>query len=192
MRAEDDKLWIRQPHKVVQRVAPVVQPLLEAEGFVLVDLRYNPAGSPLLQIFVDHPGDAPFADPATPQQPGQGVSITELTDLTRLLSDTLDVEDPLREAYRLEISSPGLQRDLCWRSDFVRAIGLTVNLRCNVAVEGRKKFKGILRAVEDEALHVQLEDQQEFAVPVKTIRRAQLDFGPLASGRAKKRAGRGK
>ena len=192
MRGDDDKLWVRQPHKVVQRLAPVIEPLVKAEGFVLVDVRYNPAGSPLLQVFADRPSEGPFSDPALPQELGQGITIDELADLSRLLSDALDVEDPISAAYRLEVSSPGLQRDLCWRSDFVRALDLTVDIRCSVAVEGRKKFKGILCAVEAEALRIQLEDQQEFVIPVERIRRAQLDFGPLASGRAAKGAGRGK
>lgn len=192
MHDDDDKLWIRQQHKTVQHVAPVVEPLIRGEGFVLVDIRFNPAGGALLQVFIDHPSDAAFVDPATPQEPGSGVSLAELTDLTRLLSDALDVEEPVSGAYRLEVSSPGLERPLSWRSDFLRAVGLTIKLRCPQAVDGRRKCTGVLSAVEGEQLRLKLGDGAEIVIPVEAIGRAQLDFGPQASGRAAKGAGRAK
>ncbi len=186
---ESDPVWIRQRHKVVATAVGVVEPLLAGEGFELVDLEYQPAGRTTLRVFVDRAGRERFEDPAAEQTPEGGVTIDEITGLTRLLSDALDVADPTSGGYQLEVSSPGVERALCRRGDFERAIGLPVQIRTGTKVEGRQRFRGTLQTVENERILVGV-DGEEIAIPVTELVRARLDYFRKDSGKGRRRTGR--
>jgi ribosome maturation factor RimP len=78
--------------------------------------------------------------------------------ISRALSPVLDVADPVDRAYRLEISSPGMDRPLVRRSDFERSVGNRVRIEMTVAVEGRRRFRGMLVGTEGNAARLQRED----------------------------------
>jgi ribosome maturation factor RimP len=184
----DNPLWIRQRHAVVDRVVRVVEPLLVAEGFELVDLEFQRSGRATVRIFVDVAGRERFADVNAGEVPDVGVTLEQLSHLTRLLSDALDVADPLESRYELEVSSPGVERSLAHRRDFERARGLLVQVRTHDKVEGQQRFKGVLVAVDEQGIQVQ-EDQKTTAIPVAQLAKARLVYAPAKPERpARKRA----
>lgn len=120
------------------RVAAVARPVLAGMGFRLVRTRISGRDGCTVQIMAER------ADGS--------MSVDDCEAVSRALSPALDVADPIAGAYHLEVSSPGIDRPLVRRDDFVRWAGHLTKIEMAVAVEGRKRFRGILRGVEDEAL----------------------------------------
>jgi ribosome maturation factor RimP len=85
------------------------------------------------------------------ERPDGTMSIEDCETLSRALSPVLDVADPIERAYRLEISSPGLDRPLVRRSDFERNIGSTIKVEMAIAAEGRRRFRGSLIGTEGDS-----------------------------------------
>lgn len=120
---------------VAARVAAIIEPALTAEGFRLVRVKVLTGQGTALQIMAERPDGL--------------LSIDECEEIHDLLSPLLDVEDPIRTAYRLEISSPGIDRPLVRASDFFRALGKEARIELAFAHEsGRKRFRGRIVAVE--------------------------------------------
>jgi ribosome maturation factor RimP len=137
----------------------MIEPGIRTLGFELVDVEYTRAGSQnVLRVYIDRPG---------------GITVDHCATVSRQVSAVLDVEDPIPEAYVLEVSSPGLDRPLVKREDFERYAGETVKLRLLEAVEGRKNFKGTLVGVEGDAILVDV-DKERFRLPMARIERARL------------------
>jgi len=115
------------------RVAAVVSPVLEGLGFRLVRVKISGLDGCTVQIMAERPDGS--------------MSIEECEAVSRALSPVLDVADPIDRAYRLEISSPGLDRPLMRRSDFQRHIGNVVKIELAVALNGRRRFRGHSRCL---------------------------------------------
>jgi ribosome maturation factor RimP len=94
------------------------------------------------------------------------MSIEECEAVSRALSPVLDVADPIERAYRLEISSPGLDRPLVRRSDFQRHVGDVVKIELSAPLNGRRRFRGDLAGVDDGAARVRIEDGPDGATEV--------------------------
>jgi ribosome maturation factor RimP len=92
------------------------------------------------------------------ERPDGTMQIDDCEAISRALSPVLDVADPIDRAYRLEISSPGIDRPLVRRSDFVRFSGHLVKIEMAVAHQGRKRFRGMLGGVEGNAVHLHRDD----------------------------------
>lgn len=118
------------------RVAAVVEPVLEGLGFRLVRVKVSGMAGCTVQIMAERPDGS--------------MGIEECEEVSRALSPVLDVADPVDRAYRLEISSPGIDRPLVRRSDFVRYAGHVAKIEMAVPVAGRKRFRGVLTGVEGE------------------------------------------
>src|SRR5271170_957442 len=118
---------------LAQRVGRIVEPVLRDLGLRLVRVKISASQSPVLQIMAERPDGM--------------MSIEDCENVSVALSPTLDVEDPISQAYRLEISSPGIDRPLVRESDFARAIGHEARVEMAVPVNGRKRFRGHLAAV---------------------------------------------
>jgi ribosome maturation factor RimP len=137
----------------------MLEPGIRALGFELVDVEYARfGGQNVLRIYIDHP---------------QGITVDHCASVSRQVSALLDVEDPIPEAYVLEVSSPGLDRPLVRREDFARFAGETVKVRMLEAVLGRKNFKGTLAGVEGDQVLVDV-DKERFSLPIDRIERARL------------------
>jgi len=137
----------------------MLEPGIRALGFELVDVEYTRAGGQnVLRIYIDHP---------------QGITVDHCATVSRQVSAVLDVEDPIPEAYVLEVSSPGLDRPLVKREDFERYAGETVKVRMREAVLGRKNFRGTLVGIEDDVVLVDV-DQERHRLPLQGIERARL------------------
>jgi ribosome maturation factor RimP len=140
------------------KVRALLEETVEDEGCELVAVVHTstPTGR-TLRVHIDRPG---------------GVTVGDCTRLTRLLSPLLDVHDPISGAYRLEVSSPGIDRPLQRLSDFARFAGYRVKLRLEQGA-GPRQLKGVLRGVEgDEVLLERTEHTRR--VPFEAIERAHL------------------
>lgn len=127
----------------------LLQPMVDERGFELVDVEYVKEGSNwYLRAFIDKPG---------------GISIDDIEPISRELSEKLDQEDFISDAYILEVSSPGLGRPLKKDKDFVRSIGEKIEIHLYRAINKQKEFVGILKEFnkEENTFTVELEDGEE-------------------------------
>src|SRR5215204_3135497 len=126
------------------RVAAIVEPVLEGLGYRLVRVRVSGSDGCTVQVMAErHDGT---------------MTIEDCEVCSRALSPVLDVADPVDRAYRLEVSSPGIDRPLVRQSDFNRYADNFVKIEMAVAVEGRKRFRGQLLGAEGHLARVHLED----------------------------------
>jgi ribosome maturation factor RimP len=143
------------------RIVSVIEDSLADLGFELVRVHYGGAGRPVLQIMIDR------AD-------GQDVTIEDCTLASRTSSALLDVADPIRDAYELEVSSPGIDRPLTRPKDFTSFAGHEAKVELKQAVDGQRRFRGRLLGVENDQVRLADEDDDEFALPFADIARAKL------------------
>jgi ribosome maturation factor RimP len=120
------------------RVAVVAGPVLEGMGYRLVRIKVSGELGCTVQIMAERPDGS--------------MLVEDCEAISHALSPVLDIADPIERAYRLEISSPGIDRPLVRRSDFERYQGYLVKIEMAVAVGGRKRFRGLLGAIEGDAV----------------------------------------
>jgi ribosome maturation factor RimP len=143
------------------RVAAAIEPALGTLGFRLVRVKITGRDGGTLQVMAERP-DGSF-------------TIDDCEATSRALSPILDVEDPIQAAYRLEVSSPGIDRPLARRSDIERAIGHEAKFEMNLMIEGRKRFRGIIEAVEGDAVKLKsTEGKADALLPLVEIADAKL------------------
>lgn len=152
-------LYGRNMDGIHDKLTAMAEPAVTSLGYELVGLEYRPNKSEgLLRIYIDS---------------AAGVTLEDCELVSHQISGLLDVEDPIQGAYRLEISSPGLDRPLFKAADFERFAGVEARIRLTGLWDGRRKFRGILRGVQDG--HVLIEEEgAEYAVPLDRIDRANL------------------
>src|SRR5919108_137323 len=126
------------------RVAAIVEPVLEQLSFRLVRVRISGMDGCTVQIMAERSDGT--------------MTIEDCESVSRALSPVLDIADPIERAYRLEISSPGIDRPLVRRSDFERYAGHLVKIEMAVAHQGRKRFRGTLAGVEGNAVRLHRDD----------------------------------
>ena len=137
-----------------RRLAGIVRPAVEAVGFELVRLRLMSGKTCILQIMADRPEG--------------GIEIDELGEITTVVSAALDVEDPLDDAYVLEVSSPGIDRPLTRLKDFETYAGHEARIETGELIDGRRRFKGMLQGVEGDEVLIEIEDQgQDVTIGLK-------------------------
>lgn len=138
-------------------VNELVQPYLEDNGFELVDIEYTKEGkNRYLRVFVDK---------------DEGIDIEDCSLISEYLSKKLDEADPIREAYFLEVSSPGAERPLKAPKDYMKAIGKNVYITTYEPVEGHKEFEGELVEYNEEELIVRIQ-KKEFKIPTAKVANA--------------------
>jgi ribosome maturation factor RimP len=118
------------------RVAAVIEPSIQAAGFRLVRVKVTGEAGCTVQVMAERPDGS--------------MSVEDCEAVSRLISPILDVEDPIERAYRLEISSPGIDRPLVRRSDFTRWAGHRAKVELTMPLAGRKRFNGTLLGLEGE------------------------------------------
>ena len=132
---------------VAARVAAIATPVLIGMGYRLVRVRISGAQGCTVQIMAERPDGS--------------MLIEDCEAASRALSPVFDVEDPIDREYRLEVSSPGIDRPLVRRSDFERYAGHEAKIEMALAQDGRKRFRGILTGVEGEAAKLRRMDAAE-------------------------------
>lgn len=123
------------------RIAGIVRPVLAASGFRLVRVRLTAQNGMTLQIM-------------TEREDGS-MDVDGCEEASRVVSPALDVEDPIDKAYHLEISSPGIDRPLVRKSDFVTAIGHLAKMETSAPVTDRRRFRGNIVAADDESVTIE-------------------------------------
>jgi ribosome maturation factor RimP len=145
------------------RVAAIAEPVVEQLGYRLVRVKISAADGCTVQIMAERP---------------DGTMVVEDCEaVSRALSPVLDMADPVDRAYRLEISSPGIDRPLVRKSDFDRYAGHLVKIETHIPVGGRKRFRGQLLGTEGDAArlrHDEAGEEAEVLLPIEEISDAKL------------------
>jgi ribosome maturation factor RimP len=140
--ADEDRRFVREtgPERAV---ADLAEPVLNELGFRLVRVKISGRDGGTVQIMAE-------------RQDGQ-MSVDDCATISRRLSPVIDAYDPMPGTYRLEISSPGIDRPLVRPSDFATWVGHNAKVELTEAVDGRKRFKGLIEDVIDEEVHLKIE-----------------------------------
>lgn len=141
-------------------IGRLVEPSLNAMGYDLVRVHLSGGQDLRLQIMAE-------------RLDGEGMTVDDCADISRNVSAILDVEDPIKSAYTLEVSSPGIDRPLVRLADFERFAGFEARVESAAPVDGRKRFRGKLIGVEDDRVKIDVEGTT-YAVPFDEIHRAKL------------------
>lgn len=145
---------------LIEKIEGLVKPITSELSCNLYYVEYvKENGDFYLRIYIDKPEDR--------------ISLNDCEAVSRRVSEILDVEDPIEEAYYLEVSSPGLNRGLYTEEHFKRFIGSEVLVKLTGSLNGMKSVKGILKNVTDESIIVEAETDVE--IPKDKIKSANLD-----------------
>lgn len=137
----------------------LIEPVAQSLGCELWALEYLTQGkSLLLRIYIDKEG---------------GVGLKDCEQVSRQVSAVMDVEDPIAGEYTLEVSSPGSDRPLIKLEHFAAFVGSKVKLKLRVAFDGRRKFSGLLKGIEDDEIVLEV-DNEEYLLPFELIEKANV------------------
>lgn len=140
----------------------IIDPILESMGLSLWDLEFQKHGPQwLLRIYIDRESG--------------GVTLNDCETVSRDLGAALDVEDIIPHAYRLEVSSPGLDRTLTKPEHFVRFTGSMVKVKTYHPINGQKVFRGTLRGMDGGTVDVELETGDILHIALSDIAKASLE-----------------
>jgi len=141
------------------RLETLLAPAVEDLGYELLGVEYLPQGRhSVLRLYIDHP---------------DGITIEDCEAVSREVSALLDVEDPIRGEYNLEVSSPGLDRPLFKPAHFQRFAGHRCKVRLAEPLEGRKNFVGAIVGVEEGTLRLAV-DGETVSLPLDQVEKANL------------------
>src|ERR1017187_4149891 len=132
---------------VSARVATIAEPVIEQLGYRLVRVKVSGADGCTVQIMGERPDGT--------------MVVEDCETVSRALSPVFDVADPIDKAYRLEVSSPGIDRPLVRKSDFDRYAGHLVKIETEIPIDGRKRFRGLLIGTEGEAARIRQDDKKD-------------------------------
>lgn len=140
-------------------ILEMLEPGAAALGFELLEVEMaSGPGQGVLRVYIDGP---------------DGISVEDCAAASQQFSAILDVEDPIPGQYTLEVSSPGLDRPLTKVSHFRAVVGQQVRVKTDVAVAGRRRFRGWLRGADPEWIEV-LVDGQTYRIPLSIVAKARL------------------
>ena len=142
-------------------VAPLIEPTIRDLGFDLVQVRMMGGSRRTLQVM------------AEPADRARTMTVEDCAAISRAVSAVLDVADPIEGPYALEVSSPGIDRPLVRPDDFARFSGFEAKVECEPAVQGRKRFKGLLRGLEGDEVVIE-EAGARVMIPFASVKKAKL------------------
>jgi len=144
----------------IEKISEMITPSLEAMGYEVVRVLVSGNRSPTLQIMVERRDDV-------------SMTVDDCAEVSRTVSALLDVEDPIPTAYRLEVSSPGIDRPLTKKTDFDRFAGFEARLETAQPIEGRRRFQGRLVGLDGEDVRIALADGER-RIAYDAIKKAKL------------------
>ncbi len=155
--------WMSKREDYEARTEAILIPITEEHQFELVDVEFVKEGTnQYLRAYIDKPG---------------GITIDDCEVVSRALSDKLDQEDFIAEAYILEVSSPGLGRPLKKEKDYARSIGKEIEIRTYKAINQEKEFVGTLKAYDKDTVTIIMNEEETiFAKSDIALIRLALDF----------------
>ena len=137
----------------------IIEPIVTSLEYSLWGIEFVARGrESLLRIYIDHE---------------EGISLDDCVKVSRQVSAVLDVEDPIADEYNLEVSSPGVDRPLFKLEQYEMMAGSTANIRLRMPFEGRRRFKGVIKGIEDQDV-ILVADGHEFLLPIEVIEKAQI------------------
>jgi ribosome maturation factor RimP len=153
----------------VETLREKIKPVVEGENSELVDLEFSGGGSAsVLRVYVDR---------------SAGITVDQCADLSRKIGDMLDTEDLIPGRYRLEVSSPGLDRPLISAADFKRKTGERVRVFLKESLDGKTELVGEIKELKEENLILRLESteptkktDEDKTVPLKMVAKARILF----------------
>ena len=146
---------------LVTQIYEMVKPISDELNYEIYHIEYvKENGEYYLRIYIEKEG---------------GITLSDCEALSRRVSDVLDEVDPIKEAYFLEVSSPGLNRRLFTNDHYVKFVGREVLVRLTKALDGNKNFKGILKEVNEDNIIVELEGEKLQTIPKDKIKSTNLE-----------------
>ena len=142
-------------------VYDLMAPLIEKMGYEVVRIMTIGVQNPTLQIMIE-------------RKDGQPLIVDDCAAVSRAVSEVLDEKDPIEGEYSLEVSSPGIDRPLTKPEHFARFAGYEARIETDETVDGRKRFKGKIIALEKGDAIRFLMDEKEYIIPFQTIAKAKL------------------
>ena len=140
-------------------IKAMILPTVESLGYELWGCVYTTQGQrSVLRVYIDSE---------------QGIKLEDCARVSRQLSALFDVEDPISTRYNLEVSSPGIDRPLFTAEQFQRFVGYKVSIQAHTAIDGQRKFKGLLKATNGEGIVLSLENE-DLALTWDNIMRANV------------------
>lgn len=145
----------------VERVTQLIQPMADEMGLFLWDVRFVKEGASwYLRIFIDKES---------------GVDINDCADFSRAVNKPLDEADLIDQSYILEVSSPGIERELTREAHFLASLGQKVFLRAIRPIDGVRDFSGVLAGYENNIVTIELKEGGTLALPIKETSFIKLD-----------------
>lgn len=143
----------------VDELKALLEPVVTGLGYQFWGVEYIARGKhSLLRVYIDHE---------------DGINVDQCAEVSHQVSAVMDVEDPISQNYTLEVSSPGMDRPLFTLEQFAAYVGQRIDVRLRAPFEGRRKFKGVLTAIEDGDICITL-DGSDYLLPLESIEMARL------------------
>ena len=143
------------------QILSLVTPVAEQIGMEIVRLRIQGGRRPHLQIMAERAGGAP-------------TNVEDCASLSRAIAPMLDEADPIKEAYTLEVSTPGIDRPLTREGDFGRWVGHAAKVELVRPIDGRRRFSGMITGEDEDGAHLELDDETELVAHVHEMSKASL------------------
>ncbi len=144
----------------VQDLTALFEPVIQSMGYELVGIEFQGSTQHgTLRVYIDHEN---------------GIGVDDCVAISRQISAILDVEEPIQQAYDLEVSSPGINRPLFKARDYEQFSGHSAKIKMAVPLQGRKNFKGVLQGVTDSKFVQILVDNEDYELPISDIAKANL------------------
>lgn len=144
---------------LLETIDQLVRPIAEELNYEIYHIEYvKENGDYYLRIYIDKDG---------------GIALSDCEALSRRVSDVMDEKDPIKDAYFLEVPSPGLNRTLFTDDHFKKQIGKEIMVRFTKSLNGRKNIKGILKEVNDDSVIIETDDL--ITIPKDKIKSANLE-----------------
>jgi ribosome maturation factor RimP len=142
----------------------LLEPPIEALNYELVDVEFAQAGrGGVLRIFIDRRAE----------DSSLGVTVDDCANVSHAVSQVLEIEDPIKGHYTLEVSSPGFDRILRTRAHFERFVGERIFAELKLPIDGRRRFVGVLKSIAEDAVVVEV-DGKAHSLPLERIQKARL------------------
>ena len=129
------------------RIQDLIEPIVDELGFNIVRVQMSGKEMMLMQVMVE-------------RKDGQGMTVDDCASVSRAISTLLEVDDPIKGAYTLEVSSPGIDRPLVRIKDFERFLGFQAKIEINRPLDGRRRFKGKLLGVKDDVVKILVDGEE--------------------------------
>lgn len=142
----------------------LLEPPIEALGYELIDIEFAQAGrGGVLRLFIDRPVGDVLGN----------IAVEDCARVSHTVSELLEVEDPIKGHYTLEVSSPGFDRILRKHAHFERFIGERISVELKLPQDGRRRFVGVLKSLTDDSIVVDV-DGQDYTLTLERIQKARL------------------